>query len=68
MIEKIESGGRLLYMSQCICFARESSDGSDFNIRNNLVTVEFLNPAYRYHKRSKTVSTNVVFFFFRLSI
>ena len=39
-----------VYISQRIRFARASSDVSDFNYRNKVLTAELLRQDYRYHK------------------
>ena len=45
-----------VFTSCNIRFARVSSHGSDFNIRNKLLTAKFLNQGYRYHKLRKAFS------------
>ena len=44
------------YISQLIRFYRASSQESDFNNRNNILTAEPLQQGYRYNKLHKTVS------------
>ena len=39
-----------VYVSQLIRFARVSSHVDDFNTRNKVLTVKFLEQGYRYHK------------------
>ena len=45
-----------VYISQLIRFARVSSNVSDFNTRNELLTAKLLNQGYRYHKLCKAFS------------
>ena len=43
-------------MSQLIRFARVSSHVTDFNTRNQILTVKLLKQGYRYHKLRKMFS------------
>ena len=43
-------------ISQLIRFAKSSSNATDFNTRNKLLTQKLLKPCYRYHKFRKTFS------------
>ena len=45
-----------VYISQIIRFPRASSNVTDFNIRNELLTQKLLKQGYRYHKLRKTFS------------
>ena len=45
-----------VYMSQLIRFARASSNITDFNTRNKLLTQKLLKQGYRYHKLGKIFS------------
>ena len=45
-----------VYISQHICFARASSNVSDFNCRNKALTAKLLKQGYRYHKLRKAFS------------
>ena len=45
-----------VYISQLIQFARASSNVSDFNCRNKVLTAKFLKQGYRYHKLRKAFS------------
>ena len=45
-----------LYISQLIRFARASSNVSDFNCRNKVLTTKLPRQGYRYHKLRKTFS------------
>ena len=45
-----------VYISQLIRFARASSDFTNFNTRNKLLTQKLLKQGYRYHKLRKTFS------------
>ena len=45
-----------VYISQLIRFARSSSNVTDFNIRNKLLTQKLLKQDCRYHKLCKTFS------------
>ena len=45
-----------VYISQLIRFARVSSQVTDFNARNKVLTVKLLHQGYRYHKLRKTFS------------
>ena len=45
-----------VYISQLIRFARVSSNVSDFNNQNKLLTAQLLNQGYRYHKLRKAFS------------
>ena len=45
-----------VYISQLIRFARVSSQVTDFNTRNKLLTAKLLNQGYRYHKLRKAFS------------
>ena len=42
-----------VYISQLNCFARGSSNVSDFNCRNKALTAKLLKQSYRYHKLRK---------------
>ena len=43
-----------VYISQLICFARATSNVSDFDRRNKTLTTKLLRQGYRYHKLYKT--------------
>ena len=45
-----------VYISQLICFARSSSNVSDFNCRNKALTAKLLKQGFRYHKLRKAFS------------
>ena len=45
-----------VYISQLICFARASSDISDFSFRNKALTAKLLKQDYRYHTLCKAFS------------
>ena len=45
-----------VYVSQLIRFTRVSSKDSDFNTRNQILTVKLLKQGHRYHKLRKTFS------------
>ena len=45
-----------IYISQLICFARASSNISDFNCPNKSLTAKLLKQGYRYHKLRKAFS------------
>ena len=45
-----------VYISQLIRFARASSNATDFNTRNKLLTQKLLKQGYHYHKIRKTFS------------
>ena len=45
-----------VYISQLYCFARASSNVSDFNCRNKALTAKLLKQSYRYHKLHKAFS------------
>ena len=45
-----------VYKSQFICFARASSNVSDFCCRNKALTAKLLKQGYRYHKLRKDFS------------
>ena len=46
-----------VYISQLICFARASSNLSDFNCRNIALTAKLFRQGYRHHKLRKTFSS-----------
>ena len=45
-----------VYISQLICFARASSNVSDFNCRNKALTANLLKQGYRNHRLRKAFS------------
>ena len=50
----------VVYISQLICSARESSYVSDFNTRNKLLTQKLLKQGYWYHKLRKKKNQNFI--------
>ena len=47
-------------ISQRICFARMSSDSTNFNARCKSLTAQILQQGYRYHKLGKAILNFIV--------